>query len=76
MTPVGSGEQDSSRSDGAISMLRQALHEVQELEFRVKSQGSGGQNSDVDTPTVQDGLPAIARLLQVKVFSTDFDKST
>jgi hypothetical protein len=52
-----------SRSEEAMLVLRQALQEVQVLEHRAKTQTQTREESSCDTPT--EGLPVIARLLQV-----------
>lgn len=61
--------QDQNRTEEAMLVLRQALQEVQELEHKAKSQEHNGeQNGSFETPDdAQEGLPMIARLLQVQM---------
>lgn len=65
VTPSVSQDQDQNRSEEAILALRQALHEVQDLDRKEKSLRNGGQQS----PEGGDhrGLPMIAQLLQVLI---------
>lgn len=50
----------------AMFVLRQALQEVHELELKVSAHELAGEGGMHATPTdVQEGVPAIARLLEV-----------